>query len=453
MTELSLHEKDKEYVWHPFTQMKEWVESNNQQLIIERGKGIKLYDTEGNEYYDGVSSIWLNVHGHQKEELDQAIKDQLDKIAHSTMLGLANVPATELAEKLVEITPEELNKVFYSDSGSTAVEIGLKMAFQYWQQREGDYQLKQKFITLQHAYHGDTVGSVSVGGIDLFHQIYKPLLFDSLQAPAPYCYRCPYDEEEGKCNLSCVKELEQLMKEHHQEVAAIVIEPLVQGAGGMIIAPDGYLAKVRELATKYNILMIADEVAVGFGRTGKMFACEHEAVQPDIMTVAKGISGGYLPISATLTTNEIYDAFYDDYETQKTFFHGHSYTGNPLAAAVSVANINLFEQEDILGQMPAKIELVAEKLKEIEELAQVGDVRQKGLMVGIELVKNKATKEPYSWQDKMGVKVCTKAREMGMIIRPLGNVVVFMPPLCTTTEQLIAMVEITKQSIEKITIN
>jgi adenosylmethionine-8-amino-7-oxononanoate aminotransferase len=447
--ELSLLEKNKKYVWQPFTQMKEWVEK--EQLIIERGEGIKLYDTEGNSYYDGVSSIWLNVHGHQKKELNDAIKEQLEKISHTTMLGLANVPATELAEKLVEITPAGLNKVFYSDSGSTAVEIGLKMAFQYWQQIDGVYGSKDKFITLRNAYHGDTVGSVSVGGVDLFHKIYRPLLFDSLKAPSPYCYRCSFGEEEGECNFSCIKELENMMRSRHEEIAAFVIEPLVQGAGGMITAPKGYLSKARELCDKYNILMLADEVAVGFGRTGKMFACEHEEVSPDIMTVAKGISGGYLPISATLTTDEIYYAFYDDYATQKTFFHGHSFTGNPLAAAVSLANIDLFEKEEIIEKMQNKIKLAQDKLEAFKELKHVGDIRQRGLMIGIELVKDKESKEEYPWEERKGVKVCMAAREKGMIIRPLGNVVVFMPPLCSTEEELSEMLEIIYESIVDVT--
>jgi adenosylmethionine-8-amino-7-oxononanoate aminotransferase len=447
--ELSLLEKNKKYVWQPFTQMKEWVE--NEQLIIERGEGVKLYDTEGNSYYDGVSSIWLNVHGHQKKELNDAIKEQLEKISHTTMLGLANVPATELAEKLVQITPEGLNKVFYSDSGSTAVEIGLKMAFQYWQQIDEDCGSKDKFITLKNAYHGDTVGSVSVGGVDLFHKIYRPLLFDSLKAPSPYCYRCSFGEEEGKCNFSCIKELERMMKDHHREIAALVIEPLVQGAGGMITAPKGYLSKARELCDKYNILMLTDEVAVGFGRTGKMFACEHEGVSPDIMTVAKGISGGYLPISATLTTDEIYNAFYDDYASQKTFFHGHSFTGNPLAAAVSLANIDLFEKEEIIKKLQDKIKLAQNKLESFKELKHVGDIRQQGLMVGIELVKDKKSKEEYPWEQRKGVKVCMVAREKGMIIRPLGNVVVFMPPLCSTKEELTEMLEIIYESIVEVT--
>ncbi|PRX35577.1 adenosylmethionine-8-amino-7-oxononanoate aminotransferase [Orenia metallireducens] len=447
--ELSLLEKNKKYVWQPFTQMKEWVE--NEQLIIERGEGVKLYDTEGNSYYDGVSSIWLNVHGHQKKELNDAIKEQLEKISHTTMLGLANVPATELAEKLVQITPGGLNKVFYSDSGSTAVEIGLKMAFQYWQQIDEDCGSKDKFITLKNAYHGDTVGSVSVGGVDLFHKIYRPLLFDSLKAPSPYCYRCSFGEEEGKCNFSCIKELERMMKDHHREIAALVIEPLVQGAGGMITAPKGYLSKARELCDKYNILMLTDEVAVGFGRTGKMFACEHEGVSPDIMTVAKGISGGYLPISATLTTDEIYNAFYDDYASQKTFFHGHSFTGNPLAAAVSLANIDLFEKEEIIKKLQDKIKLAQNKLESFKELKHVGDIRQQGLMVGIELVKDKKSKEEYPWEQRKGVKVCMVAREKGMIIRPLGNVVVFMPPLCSTKEELTEMLEIIYESIVEVT--
>ncbi len=446
---ISLLEKNKKYVWQPFTQMKEWVE--DEQLIIERGAGVKLYDIDGKEYYDGVSSIWLNVHGHQKEELDQSIKEQLGKIAHSTMLGLVNIPATELAEKLVEITPEGLNKVFYSDSGSTAVEIGLKMAFQYWQQLEEDYGSKDKFLTLANAYHGDTVGSVSVGGVDLFHQIYRPLLFDSYQAPSPYCYRCSFGEEVEYCNFSCIDALEEIMKKHHQEIAAFVIEPLVQGAGGVITAPKGYLAKARELCTKYNILLLADEVAVGFGRTGKMFACEHEDVSPDIMTVAKGISGGYLPLSATLTTDQIYSAFYDDYETQKTFFHGHSYTGNPLAAAVSLANLKLFEKEDIINQLQDKIKVIENQLLTFNNLNHVGDIRQQGLMVGIELVKDKERKEEYNWEEKIGLEVCLVARKKGMIIRPLSNVVVFMPPLASTKEELKNMLKIVYESIKEAT--
>ncbi|WP_027339056.1 adenosylmethionine--8-amino-7-oxononanoate transaminase [Halonatronum saccharophilum] len=449
--DLTLLEKDKRYLWHPFTQMKEWVE-DCEQIIIERGEGIKLWDTQGREYYDGVSSIWLNVHGHRKKELDDALKEQIDKVAHSTMLGLSNVPAIELAEKLVEITPEGLNKVFYSDSGSTAVEIGLKMAFQYWQQLDEGVGPKDKFITLENAYHGDTVGSVSVGGIDLFHKVYNPLLFKTYQAPSPYCYRCSFGEEEGDCSFSCIKKLEEIMDENSHRIAALVIEPLVQGAGGMITAPEGYLAKARDLCDKYNILMIADEVAVGFGRTGNLFACEGEGVVPDIMAIAKGITGGYLPLSATLTTDKVYKAFYDDYKTQKTFFHGHSYTGNPLACAVAIENIDLFERQDIIGGVKKKTELIESKLERFKEITHIGDVRQKGLMVGIEIVKDKKTKKEYPWEEKMGVKVCMRARELGMIIRPLGNVVVFMPPLVSKEEELVEMMEILYQAIIDVTL-
>jgi len=318
----NLSDWDQKYLWHPFTQMQDW--SAVQQLIIERGNGTYLYDTNGKKYLDGVSSLWVNVHGHRRKEIDRAIKQQLNKIAHSTLLGLGNVPSIELAKKLVEITPKGLNKVFYSDNGSTAVEIALKMAFQYWQNLD---RRKKKFITLVNAYHGDTIGSVSVGGIDLFHKMYKPLLFKSLKAPSPDCYHCPekcdlrepaakrrgsiYEELRRSVSGSepCLNELEKIMKQHHQEIAAMIVEPMVQAAAGMLTMPRGYLKAVRRLCTKYNILLICDEVATGFGRTGKMFACELENVQPDLMCIAKGITSGYLPIAATLTTDEIYSAF------------------------------------------------------------------------------------------------------------------------------------------------
>ncbi|MFW5981187.1 MAG: adenosylmethionine--8-amino-7-oxononanoate transaminase [bacterium] len=440
-------EKDKNFLWHPFTQMKDWVEGD-EQLIIERGEGIKLYDIDGNSYYDGVSSIWLNVHGHRKKELNQAIIDQLKKVAHSTMLGLSNIPAIELAARLAELTPSGLNKVFFSDNGSTAVEVALKIAVQYWQQKSKKTSRKIKFITLENAYHGDTIGSVSVGAIDLFHKIYSPLLFETFIAPSPYCYRCPVGKEKSNCKMDCINKLEDIMKKNHQQIAAMIIEPLVQGAGGMITSPFSYLARVRELCQKYEILLIADEVAVGFGRTGTMFACEQENVVPDIMTVAKGISGGYLPIAATICQDEIYQAFYDEYEKKKTFFHGHSYTGNPLAAAVSLANIELFIEEKILKNMKEKIIFLKKELKRFDELKYVGDIRQKGLMVGIELVRDKNTKEVYKWSDKIGVKVCMCARKLGLIIRPLGNVIVFIPPLVSCKEEIKVMLNKIYEAID-----
>ncbi|RKO67310.1 adenosylmethionine--8-amino-7-oxononanoate transaminase [Desulfofundulus salinus] len=445
-----LEQWDKEYVWHPFTQMQQYAQEK--PLIIARGEGSYLIDVEGNRYLDGVSSLWVTVHGHCHPVLNRAIKEQLDEIAHSTLLGLANIPSILLAKKLVEITPPGLNKVFYSDAGATAVEIALKMAFQYWQQKEGGrFRSKTKFISLVEAYHGDTIGSVSVGGMPLFHGIFKPLLFECLHAPAPYCYRCPLERERKSCGMACVDRLEELLKAHHQEVAALIIEPLVQGAAGMITAPDGFLRRVRELCIRYSVLLIADEVAVGFGRTGRLFACEHEGVSPDLMCLAKGITGGYLPLAATLTTDEVYSAFLGKPEECKTFYHGHTYTGNPLACAAALASIELFEKENLLAALQPKIELLRRKLEGFWELAHVGDIRQRGMMVGIELVADKKTKQPYPLEEQVGHRVILEARRRGLVIRPLGNVIVLMPVLTMSEEELNQVLEITYESIAVVT--
>ena len=411
---------DKQCLWHPFTQMKDWIK--NDQLIIEKGKGAYLYDTEGNRYIDGVSSLWVNVHGHGKKEIDRAIERQLKKIAHSTLLGLGNVPAIELTEKLVEITPKGLDKVFYSDSGSTAVEIALKIAFQYWQL--AGRKKKTKFLTLVNAYHGDTIGSVSVGGIDLFHKIYKPLLFKSIKAKP----------EAG--------EIEQIIKKHHKELAALILEPLIQAAAGMLIEPEGLLKKIRRLCSKYDVLMIVDEVATGFGRTGKMFACEHEGVSPDIMCVAKGITGGYLPIAATLTTKKVFDAFLGTIEENKTFFHGHTYTGNPLGCAAALANLAVFKKEKTLARLRPKIAYLKEELKRFNKLKSVKEIRQCGFMVGIELT---------GVASGTGHRVILQARRRGAILRPLGNVIVLMPPLSISKNQLNRLLNITYDSIKAAT--
>ena len=440
---------DKKYIWHPFTQMKDWLD--DAPLIIEKGKGSYLIDIYGKKYLDGISSLWVTVHGHRKKEINAAVKKQVDKIAHSTLLGLSNVPAILLAEKLIKIAPKGLTKVFYSDSGSTAVEIALKMAFQYWQQKGTEYKNKTKFISLYNAYHGDTIGSVSVGGIDLFHQIYKPLLFDTYKIESPYCYRCSLNKTYPDCNLECADYAESVIKKLADNTAALIIEPIVQGAAGMLVAPEGYLKKIRDICAKYNILMIADEVATGFGRTGKMFACEHEGAPPDIMAVAKGITGGYLPLAATLATYEIFNAFYGEYKDLKTFFHGHTYTGNPLACAAAIANIDLFKKEKTLQRLQPKIKYLTKRLKEFESLKHVGDIRQKGFMVGIELVKDKETKEPYLLEEKIGIKVIKEARKHGLIIRPLGNVIVLMPPLSIKMEELKRLLEIVYVSIKTVT--
>ncbi len=373
-------EKSKQHLWLPFTQMKDYDED---PLIIESGNGIMLKDISGKEYYDGFSSVWLNVHGHRKKEMDEAIQKQLEKIAHSTLLGMTNVPATELAEMLTGITPEKLTRVFYSDSGAEAMEIALKMAFQYW--KNIGRPEKQTFISMQNGYHGDTIGAVSVGSIELFHHVYGPLMFESYKAPIPYVYR----SESGapvQCRDECLHALEQLLAKHHEEIAALTIESMVQGASGMIVMPEGFLSGVRKLCTAYDVLMIVDEVATGFGRTGKMFACEHENVQPDLMAAGKGITGGYLPIAVTFATEAIYEAFYDDYDKMKTFFHGHSYTGNQLGCAAAIENLRLFESERIVERVAEKSKTAAEFLHDLKQLPHVGDVRQLGFMCGIELV-------------------------------------------------------------------
>ncbi|MDL1968155.1 MAG: adenosylmethionine--8-amino-7-oxononanoate transaminase [Deltaproteobacteria bacterium] len=440
---------DGKYIWHPFTQMQDYVKEES--IIIEKGDGCILTDINGNEYIDGVSSLWTNVHGHRKKELDVAVKKQLDKIAHSTLLGLSNVPAIRYAKKIVGIAPKGLTKIFYSDSGSSAVEIALKIAFQYQRQAQDGNPEKKKFISLYNSYHGDTIGSVSVGGIDLFHSVYKHLLFESIKVESPYCYRCAFGKTYPCCNLECLSRLEKIMNAYAHEVTAMIIEPLVQGASGMLLQPPGYLKKVRELCDRYNIFMIADEVAVGFGKTGKMFACEHENVTPDIMTLAKGISGGYLPLAATLTTEKIYRGFLGKYEEFKTFFHGHTYTGNPLACAVAIANLEVFEEEKVIDKLQAKIKHLKQRLQSFKALNNVGDVRQCGIMVGIELVADKDTKEAFPPGERIGHRVIKKARKRGLIIRPLGDVIVFMPPLSISMDELDRLCDITYESIRAVT--
>lgn len=456
-----LEEIDKKYIWHPFTQMKDWLEEK--PIIISEGRDCFIKDIYGRWYLDGVSSLWVNIFGHRKKEIDDAIKEQIDKIAHSTLLGLSNVPAIKLAEKLVQIvqrlisppTPpltkggEGLSKVFYSDNGSTAVEVALKMTFQYWKHKgvEG----RNTFVCLKNAYHGDTIGAVSVGGVDIFHNTFGPLLFKTYKAPSPYCYRCELDEEYPDCKFACLGEMDKILYTHSGEIAALIIEPLIQAAGGMITSPPGYLVGVKELCSKYNILMIADEVATGFGRTGKMFACEHEHVVPDIMCLSKGITGGYMPLAVTLATDEIYNAFIGEFKDLKTFFHGHSYTGNPLACAAAIACLDLFEKEQVLKHLEKKIEILEAWLKEVLHLKHVGDVRNAGMMAGVELVKDKKTKEPYDWAERMGWRIAYHARDNGVFIRPLGNIMVIMPPLSISEQNLKRLLEIIKDSIVAIT--
>lgn len=430
--------------------MQEWEQE--QPLIIERGKGSYLIDTEGKKYLDGTSSIWVNLHGHRHPTLDRAIKSQLDKIAHSSFLGLSNPPAIQLARELIRIMPKGLKRMFYSDNGSTAVEVALKMAVQYWQQRHPEAGPKNTFLHLKLAYHGDTLGAVSVGNIELFHKRFKSLLFPTLEADPPYCYRCPLNQTYPSCQMACLDPIEQILKKRHRDLAGFIIEPLVQAAAGMITAPPGYLKRIRELCTKYHVLLIADEVATGFGRTGKMFACQHEGVTPDLMAISKGLTGGYMPLAATVTTEEIYKGFLGKYEDFKTFFHGHSYTGNPLGCAVALANLEVFKKEKTLAKLQLKIKTMARLLQPFRQLPHVGDIRQKGLMAAIELVEEKKTKKPYLLEARMGHKVTMEARKRGLLLRPIGNVLILLPPLSTPLRELTSMVAILQASIETTTL-
>ena len=438
---------DKEFVWHPFTQMKEYEEKD--PIIIENAEGAHLIDSNGNKYIDGVSSLWVNIHGHKVPEIDEAIQHQVKKLSHSTLLGITNPPASELAKELIDICPSGLKKVFYSGDGASAVEVALKMAFQYWQHKGKER--KTKFVYLENGYHGDTLGAVSVGGIDIFHSTFKPLLFESLRAPSYYCYRCPLNKTFPSCNIACADELGKILEENNEEIAAVILEPYVQAAGGMIVSPEGYLKKVRDYSDKYDVLMIVDEVATGFGRTGKMFACDYEDVTPDMLVLGKGLTGGYLPLSATITTQEIYDEFLGNYEEFKTFFHGHSYSGNPLSCAASLGNLEAFKNNDTLKKLHEKIDFLEDELKEFNSLEHVGNVRNKGFMVGIELVEDKKSKESYDDKLKMGWQVADKAMEDGVLIRPLGNVVVLMPPIGIEMEDLKKLVKVTYKSIKEVT--
>ena len=440
-----LLEKNRRYLWNPFTQMKTYLAGT--PVIVERAEGVKLVDVDGIEYYDGNSSLWLNVHGHNRRELNEAIVAQLERVAHSTLLGLANVPALELAERLVELTPSRLTKVFYSDSGATAVEIGLKVALAYWR-RVGQPE-KSRFVAFRNGYHGDTVGSMSVGGIDLFHSEFGPLLFDCDRVSYPYAYRFPGTEAE--CAAACLAELEALFEAQAGQIACLVVEPLIQAAAGMITMPPGFLAAVERLCREHEVLLFADEVATGFGRTGELFACEHEGVQPDLLALGKGLTGGYLPVAATLTSEAIYNAFYGDFVELKALYHGHSFTGNQLGCAAALASLDLFERDGVVRRVHDSTRLVARRLEEIAALPHVGDVRQCGLMVGVELVADRATREAFNWKAGTGLRVCRRACELGMITRPLGDVVTFLPPLASGADDLEAMLAILQEAISDVT--
>jgi adenosylmethionine---8-amino-7-oxononanoate aminotransferase len=437
-------------LWHPFTQMREWMAE--EPCVIDRGDGHYLIDVQGRKYLDGVSSLWCNVHGHRKKELDEAIRSQLDRIAHSTFLGLSHVPGIELAAKLIEIAPKGLRRVFYSDSGATAVEIALKMAVQYWQLR-GETK-RTRVASLAESYHGDTVGSMSLGYSEIFHRFHKSLLFPVLRLTPPHVFRYLNRSSEEQALRSAIREAEEKLTEEKDSLAAFVIEPLMQGAAGMWSQPPGYVWALREICRRNGVLFIADEVATGFGRTGKMFACDHEDLSPDILCLGKGITAGYLPLAATLTTEEVFSAFLGEYKEFKTFFHGHTYTGNPLGCAVALANLELFKQQHIIERMQPRIAYLKRRLKQdFVSLTHVADVRQWGFMVGIELVEDKNERRSYPPEKRTGYKVTLEARKRGVIIRPLGDVIILMPPLTIADEELETLLDITYECIRMVTEN
>ena len=424
------------HVWHPFTPHSAYADDD--PLMVVAGEGHYVIDADGRRYFDGISSLWCNLFGHRRAEIDQAIREQLDRIAHATFLGNATAPAVTLAKRLVDKAPAGLTRVFYSDNGSTAVEVALKMALQFWQQADGGAQKQRNaFLTFGNAYHGDTIGSVSLGGIDLFHERYRPLLFETIRAPSPGV---------GGCEQA----LEALVNAHGHTLAAIVLEPGMQGAAGMVTQPPGFTRRVRELADRAGTLLVLDEVAVGFGRSGKLFASEKECVAPDFLCLAKGLTGGYLPMAATLTTERLFQAFLGHPSEGRTFFHGHTYTGNPLAAAAAHATLDIFERTDLLAELPGKVTRLAALLDDLRVLPSVGDIRQYGLAAGIELVADRETQTPYPAVERRGMKVCGAARKRGVFLRPLGDVVVLMPPLTLTDEELTMLVRVVRESIVEV---
>ena len=446
MTSSSRYERlaaaDKGSLWHPFTPMAEWLETS--PLIIESGEGAILRDVEGKEYIDGAASLWCCALGHRRPEIDQAIREQLGRIAHSTLLGLAGPPSIELAERLVAMTPPGLDKVFLSDSGATAVEVALKMAFHYWKQN--GHPERRRFVSLRNAYHGDTVAAVSVGGIDLFHDIYRPLLFEVDHIPSPYCYRCPFGGERETCEKPCIGESRRVIRDKGDELAAVIVEPMVQGAAGMIVMPEGYLKAIELACREAGTLLIADEVATGFGRTGRMFACEWEDVRPDLMALGKALTGGYLPVAATLATQDIFDGFLGP---GRTFYHGHTFTGNALGCAAANAALDVMRTEGIPASARPKIDRLARRLQVMRNLPHVGDIRQLGLLAGVELAQDREAKAPLDPSLRVGARVCAAMRPHGVILRPLGDTLVIMPPLTITMDQLDRLMDVIVEVTER----
>ena len=444
----TLKRMDHTHLWHPFTQMQEWMEED--PCIIAEGEGSYLIDVNGNRYLDGVSSLWCNLFGHRRPELDQALKAQTDRIAHSTFLGLSHVPGIELAARLTALVPAGLTRVFYSDSGATAVEVALKLAVQYWQLL-GRTQ-KTRFARLEESYHGDTVGAMSVGYSELFHHFHRDLLFPTLAVKPPYAYQREQGLSEAEAMDRSVQEARDTVTREKEHLAAFIMEPVMQGAAGMWPQPAGYVKAIRDICKDNDVLFIADEVATGFGHTGRMWACEHDGVSPDLMCVGKGITGGYLPLAATFATEEIFSAFLGGYGEFKSFFHGHTYTGNPLACAVALATLDVFEQDALMETVPPKIAWLEDRIrKDILTLTHVRELRQRGFMTGIELVKDKARGERYDPGVRIANQVVLEARRRGVIVRPLGDTLIMLPPLTISDTELETLVDVVRDSIRQVT--
>jgi adenosylmethionine-8-amino-7-oxononanoate aminotransferase len=416
-----LADRDRRHLWHPYTQMKTAPEP----LPVVRAQGVYLYTEDGRKILDGISSWWVNLHGHSHPALNEALANQANALEHVLFAGCTHPPAVGLAEQLVSLLPQGITRIFYSDDGSTAVEVALKMACQYWRNRNRAD--RNTFIALHYAYHGDTVGAMSAGDDSLFTKPFEPLLFRVLRAHAPYCYRCPLGLQRSSCQIDCLSDLERLLHEAGDRVAGVLVEPMLQGAGGMIVWPKEFLAGVRRLCDRHGTLMIADEVLTGFGRTGRMFACEHASVLPDIICLSKGLTAGYLPLAATCTTEAVYNAFLDD-DRLKTFFHGHSYTANPLACAVALANLELFRTEGTLARVLALESHLSRRLARMSSFAHVGNVRVIGGVGVIELVADKATASAGGYLDRVGPPLAQEFLRRGILLRPLGNILYFMPP-------------------------
>ena len=439
---------DRRFLWHPFTQMRDWM--SGEPLVIESAEGNHLIDAQGRRYLDGVSSLWCNVHGHRHPMLDAAVRAQLDRVAHTTMLGLTHPGAAELAARLVPLAPKGLTRVFYSDAGATAVEIALKIAFQACQLR-GETK-RTRFASLVEAYHGDTIGAIAVGYSETFHRFYRPLLFDVLRLTPPHLFRWRDGMTEAAACAAAIDEARTKLRAHGHELAALIVEPLVQGAAGMWMHPPEYLAELAKLAREAGTLLICDEVATGFGRTGTFFACEQAGVSPDLLCVGKGITGGYLPLAATFASEALFEAFLAPYEDFVAFFHGHTYTGNPLACAAGLASLDVFDQEQTMTHVQGLARVLGEKLeREIAPLAHVGDIRRRGLMTGIELVQDRATRATYPSAARIGHRVCDAVRKHGVILRPLGPVIVLMPPLSLRMDELDLLVSATAKAIREVT--